>query len=129
MAHFDAFVGRAWAASEDRYNFGTYARFIHARNEGRETRFRVARAGEWGIFYHSGSADEQDVDDFLEAATVRANVSALGVGGPIASPGQRDDWGADVLPHLAEHVRFVVCEAFDEEGLVFWKNRTDEAGR
>lgn len=124
MSHFLVSEGQGWAASEDRYSFGTYARFIHARNEGRETRFRVATADEWGIFYYSGAADEPDVADFLEAARVRSNVSALGVGGPIASPGRGDEgWGADVLPHLAEHVRFIVCEAFDEDGLVFWENQ------
>lgn len=123
MSHFLASEGQGWAASEDRYKFGTYARFTDARIEGRETRFRVARAGEWSIFYHLGSADEHDVADFLEAARVRANVSALGVGGPIAPPGQGgEDWDEDVLSRLAEHVRFIVCEAFDEEGLVFWKN-------
>lgn len=84
----------------------------------------MATADEWGIFYYSGAADEPDVADFLEAARVRSNVSALGVGGPIASPGRGDEgWGADVLPHLAEHVRFIVCEAFDEDGLVFWENQ------
>lgn len=126
MSHFLASEGQGWAASEDRYNFGTNARFIHARNGGRETRFRVATADEWGIFYHSGTADEHDVAEFLEAAMVRSNVSALGVGGLIASTGRGDeDWGADVLLHLAKHLRFIVCEAFDEEGLVFWENQDD----
>lgn len=108
--------------SEDRYNFGTFARFIKARSEGRETRFKEATADGWRIFYLLGSTAESDIEDLIEAARVRSNISALGVGGPLTSlEPESVDWQEQVMPHVAAHVWVITCEAFDELGIVFWE--------
>jgi hypothetical protein len=124
--HFARAEGQAWAMSEDRYEAGL-GRFINARVAGRKTRFELTRIRDRGIFHLSGSVDGDDLDDFIEAASIHWNISALGVGGPLAMAAITSDWEIDILSSIPQYVRVIVCSAFDGEGLVFWGPRSSTA--
>lgn len=120
QAHFLASNEQGWAMIEDPFGVGLGA--FYAALDGRETRFRAAWDGGPTILYLTGTADEVDGEDFLDAAEDHGVVSALGVGGPLTSLEPDSlDWAEDVLPHVAEHVRFIMREAFDAQALVFWE--------
>lgn len=120
MGHFAAARGRGWALSEDRYGSGL-GRYFGGPNEGRSTRVHLAKVGDRGIYYLVDPIDSSDAEDFLYAAKDRANVSALGVGGIDDRDLSVVDWESEVLPNVADHVRFIIGEAFDETGFVFWE--------
>lgn len=119
--HFIASNGEGWAMIADPYGVGLGA-FVNARVDGRKTRFQAAWDGGPTVLYLVGAADEIDVEDFLDAAEDYGVISALGVGGPLTSLEPESlDWAEDVLPHVAEHVRFIMRQAFDAQALVFWE--------
>jgi hypothetical protein len=119
--HFAASNGEGWAMIADPYGVGLGA-FVNARVDGRKTRFKAAWDGGPTVLYLVGAADEIDVEDFLDAAVDYGVISALGVGGPLTSNKLESlDWAEDVLPHMAEHVRFIMRQAFDAQALVFWE--------
>jgi hypothetical protein len=120
MGHFAAARGRGWALSEDRYDSGL-GRYVGTPNEGRGTRVQLARVGDRGVYYLVDPVESSDAEDFLYAATDRANVGALGIGGIDASDLSAVDWEAEVLPGVTNHVHLIICEAFDELGFVFWE--------
>ncbi|MGH2672300.1 MAG: hypothetical protein ACRDHC_04915 [Actinomycetota bacterium] len=125
MAHFAASESRGWAMIEDAYGVGLGA-FVNARIDGRETRFKAAWTGGPTILYLAGAAGEVDVEDFLNAALDHGIVSVLGIGGPLSSVEAGSlDWDGGVLPHLAEHVRLIMNDAFDAQALVFWERTSD----
>jgi hypothetical protein len=120
MGHFAAARGRGWALSEDRYDSGL-GRYVGTPNEGRGTRVQLARVGDRGVYYLVDPVESSDAEDFLYAATDRANVGALGIGGIDASDLSAVDWEAEVLPGVTNYVHLIICEAFDELGFVFWE--------
>lgn len=121
MRHFAAARGRGWALSEDRYDLGL-GRNVGRPDEGRATRVQLARVGDRGVYYYLvDPVESSDVEDFLNASSVRANVGALGVGGVDAGDLSAADWETQVLPSLTNHVRLIIVEAFDELGFVYWE--------
>jgi hypothetical protein len=120
IGHFAAARGRGWALSEDRYDMGL-ARYGGSPNEGRGTRVQLARVGDRGVYCLVDPVESSDVEDFLHASTVRANVGALGVGGIDARDLSAANWETEVLPSVTDHVRCIIGEAFDELGFVFWE--------
>jgi hypothetical protein len=124
MGHFETARGRGWALSEDRYDMGL-GRYFGSPNEGRRTRVQVARVGDRGIYYLVDSVDSHDAADFLDVAKDRANVTVLGIGGIDVRELSVADWETDVLPNVANHVRLIICEAFDELGFVFWEGEAE----
>jgi hypothetical protein len=77
--------------------------------------------GDRGVYYLVDAVEASDVEDFLKASAVRANVGALGVGGIDARDLSAADWETEVLPTVSNHVRLIIVEAFDELGFVFWE--------
>jgi hypothetical protein len=125
--HFVASNGEGWAMIGDPYGIGLGA-FVNARVDGRETRFKAAWDEGPTVLYLVGAADEIDVEDFLDAAVDYGIISALGVGGPLTSLETESlDWAEDVLPHVAEHVRLIMRQAFDAQALVFWQRSAKAA--
>jgi hypothetical protein len=120
MGHFSAAKGEGWAMSEDRYDLGL-GRNVGRPNEGRAIRVQLARVGHRGVYYLVDPVESSDVEDFLNASTVRANVGALGVAGIDARHLSAADWETEVLPSVTNHVRLIIVEAFDELGFVFWE--------
>ena len=122
-SHFAGSKGIGWAIVEDLSDSGLGA-FINAKVDGRQTKFKVATAGNRRVLYLTASFEEDDFLDFQDAISIHGNLAALGAGGSLTVKSPRaSDWGAEVLPSLAEHVRLIACSAFDAEGLVFWTNR------
>jgi hypothetical protein len=124
MGHFAAARGRGWALSEDRYDSGL-GRFVGTPNEGRGKRVQLARVGDRGVYYLVDPVESSDAEDFLHAATDRANVGALGIGGIDARDLSAADWETEVLPSVTNHVHLIICEAFDELGFVFWEGKPE----
>jgi hypothetical protein len=90
-----------------------------------KTRVQLARVGDRGVYYLVDPVESTDAEDFLDAATDRANVSALGDGGIDAPDLSVADWDAEVLPSVANHVRLIIGEAFDELGFVIWEREPE----
>jgi hypothetical protein len=124
IGHFAGARGRGWALSEDRYDMGL-DRYVGRPNEGRGTRIQVAKVGDRGVYFLVDPVESSDAEDFLDAATDRANVSALGVGGIDARDPSAADWETEVLPSVTNRVHIIICEAFDELGFVFWEAKAE----
>jgi hypothetical protein len=52
-------------------------------------------------------------------------MGALGSGGIDARDLSAADWETEVLPSVTNHVHFIICEAFDELGFVFWEGKPE----
>jgi hypothetical protein len=48
-------------------------------------------------------------------------VGALGIGGIDARDLSAANWETEVLPSVTNHIRLILCKAFDELGFVFWE--------
>jgi hypothetical protein len=119
MGHFAAAKGRGWALSEDRYRIGLGGtRAARTHHLGHES---TCKLDDREIYYLVDLLESRDAEDFLDAAADRANVSALGVGGIDERDLSVADWEVEVIPNVADHVRVIICEAFDEVGFAFWE--------
>jgi hypothetical protein len=122
VGHFAAARGRGLGAERGSIRLGS--RPVCRQPERRTWDADPAcKVGDRGVYYLVDPVESSDAEDFLEAATDRANVSALGVGGIDALDLSAADWETELLLSVTNHVRLIIGEAFDELGFVLGSQR------